>query len=103
MKVYELTPVQQKAFNKLKKAANDCKKLNIGFVNLYGTITPYDKGLICDFGFDTDFEISCIEHGYPSNCISNLGGDSYADDQLLHYFKLTPKGKRVFNQEIDDY
>jgi len=98
--VYDLNKDQQKAFNSLKRVANKCVKLKIGFVNLYGHITAFDKNMIAGFDVDADYELSCKEYGYPSNYIDNLGGDSYADDQSLHSFKLTPKGKKVFNSEL---
>ncbi len=100
MDVYELNKEQEAAFKQLVKAANKCKKLNIGFVNLYGRETAFDKSLIASFDVDAHFEIDCITYGYPSNYLV-LGGDSYADDQLLHSFKLTEKGRKVFNKEFN--
>jgi len=97
--VYDLNKEQQKAFNALKRAADKCNKINIGFVNLYGSITAFDKSMISDFDVDADFELDCMEYGYPSNQIDNLGGCSYADDQNLHSFKLTSKGSKIFNSE----
>lgn len=99
MEIYKLNKEQQAAFNALKKAANKCHKLNIGFVNVYGAIYPFDQGIIKRFDVDANHEVPCSEYGYPSNCIDNLGGDSYADDQNIHSFSLTEKGKRIFSEE----
>lgn len=93
MEIYELNKEQQKAFNKLKKAADECNKLKIGFINKNGSI-------IADFDVDANYEIECITYGYPYNNINNLGGSSYADDQNLHSFKLTTKGRKVFEAEF---
>jgi len=101
MDIYQLTKEQQSAFNELKRAANKCQKLKIGFVNLYGTITAFDTALIERFDVDANHEVDCGEYGYPSNSINNLGGDSYADDQNLHSFKLTNKGRKVFKEETE--
>ncbi len=100
MDVYQLNREQQKAFNALRRAANKCAKLNIGFVNLYGSVTAFDNDLIEAFGVDANYEISCMEHGYPPNYINNLGGDSFADDQYIHSFKLTDKGRKVHQNEM---
>jgi len=101
MKIFELTKKQQDAFDELKKAANKCTRLNIGFVNVYGSIITFDNGLIAGFGVDSNYEVPCGEYDYPPNQIDNLGGDSYADDQISHSFKLTPKGKKIFYSESD--
>jgi len=100
MDIYQLTKEQQSAFNALKRAANKCEKLNIGFVNIYGTINAFDRELIERFDVDAKHEVDCGKYGYPSNTIDNLGGDSYADDQLLHSFKLTEKGRKIFQEEL---
>ncbi len=86
MDVYQLTKTQQAAFNALKRAADKCQKLNIGFVNIYGSIVAFDNSMIAGFGVDCNYEVNCAEHHYPPNSIENLGGDSYADDQNLHSF-----------------
>ena len=99
MEIYQLTKKQQAAFNALKKAADKCNNLNIGFVNLYGSITAYDKSIISAFGVDANLDVPCRDYGYPFNSLNNLGGDSYADDQMLHSFKLTDKGLKIFNEE----
>lgn len=96
MEIYKLNKEQQKAFNALKRAVNKCEKLNIGFINIYGDITAFDKSIIKDFGVDCNYEIACMKYGYPSNTINNLGGDSYADDQSIHSFELTDKGRLLF-------
>jgi hypothetical protein len=99
MEVYDLTPEQQKAFNKLKKAANECAKLKIGFVNVYGTIHAFDSRLVSRMEVDIEGDVKAIDFGYPHNSLNNLGGDSFADDQGLHSFILTAKGKEVFDVE----
>lgn len=97
--IYKLNKQQQSAFDALKRAANKCNKLNIGFVNIYGSIHPFDKSVISGFNVDSGGDVECKYNGYPINCIDNLGGDSYADDQNLHYFNLTDKGKKIFKED----
>lgn len=41
--VCELTPEQQRAFNRLKKAYKDCEKAGIYFANNYGDLMAFNK------------------------------------------------------------
>jgi hypothetical protein len=101
MEVYDLTPEQQKAFNRLTKAVKDCEKLKIGFVNVYGTIYAFDEKLVSHMDVDIQGDVPAIEFGYPPNSLK-LGGDSHADDQSCHTFILTAKGKKVFTEQNEE-
>ena len=97
--VCELTPEQQKAFNKLKKAYKDCEKLGVYFVNIYGSLTAFDKKKVAGYG-DKDlrpggvYDIELL-HGCPAESfkISN----EWSDD--CHVLGLTPKGKKIYLDE----
>ena len=98
MEIFELNQEQQKAFNDLKKAVAKCRKLNIGFFSVLENEFAYDKSMIADFGIDADYEVDCLTYNYPMNYLE-LGGCSAADDQNCHSFKLTPKGRKIFENE----
>ena len=105
MKVYDLNKKQKEAFNELKRAVAKCKKAKIMFVNNYGTIHAYDSALVNRFDVDTpEADINCEEYGYSNNYLphDSLGGDSYADDQGLHYIFLTEKGREIFKEDQEN-
>lgn len=102
----DLEKEQQLAFNRLKKAYRDCKKLRINLVNQYGTLHAYNGKLIEDFGDD---EIK--PHGNPvyytdvirkfigtSNIISNIDVGR-ADDAGEWMMGLTDEGLKIYNDE----
>lgn len=43
--VCKLTPEQQRAFNRLKKAYKDCAKAGIYFANNYGDLMAFKRNL----------------------------------------------------------
>lgn len=99
MKVYELTEPQLKAFKALKVAAKKCNKLKIGFFNVLDTTFAYDRNMIEDMEVDANYDLNCLEYGYPYETMKTIGGCSYADDQRMHSIKLTPKGLKSFDNE----
>ena len=83
--LFKLTHKQQLAFNRLKRAYRDCKKLGVVFYNNYGTIGALDRDKFEDSFYDDDEdEDSIADDG------DNLGNEimtdmtSWADDP--HWF-----------------
>ena|SRR3989344_4118904 len=99
MEIYNLTANQKKAFKKLQSAAKECKKLKIGFFNVLDTTYAFNQDMIETMDVDADFELKCIEYGYPYESMKTIGGCSFADDQGMHSIKLTNKGRKCFNDE----
>lgn len=100
MEIFELTKKQQAAFYDLVYAVERCKKLNIGFFTVLEETFAFNGNLIKSFGVDEHNEVDCAKYGYPSNTLT-LGGCSYADDQNMHSFKLTEKGRKSFLRDRD--
>lgn len=101
IEVCALTPEQEKAFNKLKKAYKECEKKGIFFVNIYGSLSAFDSDLVQDYG---DYIIR------PEGVYEiELGGASYAEyltipDQFSddnHILGLTKKGMDLYLSEED--
>ena len=83
--LFKLTTKQQRAFNKLKKALDDCKKANLFFYNNYGTLGVTDAAKINQYDdVPTDF----VDQYYVNNLNEvKLPCNEWADDK--HYFHLT--------------
>lgn len=95
-RIFDLTPEQQKAFNRLKKAYSDCEKTGIYFFNNYGSLSAVDKNKICGYGDSKYYangvsEISNHEVGEPVNSIKIA--NEWADDE--HYYGLTEDGSKI--------
>ncbi len=106
--LFVLNTEQQKAFNRLKKAYADCKKLKVLLVNQYGTLHAYDNNLVEAFGDDemtpsgnpiyyTDVKDVFIHN---PNFISFVDSGR-ADDEISWMFGLTDKGLEIYNQELE--
>ena len=102
MEIYELNENQLKAFKALKSAANKCYKLKIEFFNVLDTTYAYNRDMIETMDVDANYEIPCLDFGYPYETMKTIGGCSFADDQVLHSIKLTAKGRKVFDAEQSD-
>ena len=96
----DLTPDQQKAFNRLKKAYKDCDKLGILFVNRYSELYAFDSKKISGFGDDR-----ILAEGVEERSVYEItGGNSisivseWCDDDGLHFYGLTSKGVKLFNE-----
>lgn len=98
--VFDLDPEQQRVFNRLKKVMKDCEKTGILLVNRYGCLHGYDSKLIECFGFEHDIS-SCEDHIRVNDLDGGdyvLSPDAFADDNNQHYFGLTKKGSKLFNE-----
>jgi len=103
MGLLDLNTEQQKAFNRLKKAYVDCKKLKVELVNTYGTLQAFDGDLIKDFGDDqmqphgNPIYYTEIVNKYPynSNIIRNVD-PGRADDECMWMIGLTDKGLKIY-------
>lgn len=102
----DLEKDQQLAFNRLKKAYADCKKLKVNLVNEYGTLVAYNGKLVVDFGDDL-----IQPHGNPvyyrdvynkfysnNNQISKIDSGR-ADDESKWMLGLSDKGLEIYNKE----
>ena len=105
MSVTDLNKEQQRAFNRLKKAYNDCQKLGVHFVNRYSSLYAFDSKLICGFG-DMSFHAEGVSE---ISVLDAPGGDSlkianeWSDDDGWHYYGLTQKGHEMyFDDELDE-
>ncbi len=85
--LFELTPDQQRAFNRFKKAVKDCERLGVVFYCVLDNIGAIDGNKFDSFDpYDDEWREGGIEN-FGQNClneISNGGFDSFADDN--HYF-----------------
>jgi hypothetical protein len=109
MEIYELKPDQKKALANLKRAISACSKAKIGFCNVLDTTYVFNKEYIkslqiSDYKSQKEEEghVPCHKYGYTNNSFQTVGGDSFADDQIDHYFVLTEKGKSKFKAELSD-
>ena len=96
--IFDLTPEQQKAFNRLRKAYADCQKAGILFINNYGSLMAVDRDIISGYG-DSTFhaeglsEVSILDAGEPSeNCLKIA--NEWTDDE--HFYGLTQKGHNLY-------
>jgi hypothetical protein len=99
--VCELTPEQQRAFNRLKKAYKDCEKAGIYFANNYGDLMAFNKKLVAGYGdmtmhADGEYEV-VLDNGCPAE--SMRIANEWADD--THVLGLTKKGMKLYLQEED--
>ncbi len=82
---FQLNKKQQAAFNRLKKAYNDCMKLKMGVYNNYGIIGFFDTAKITDYNDNSDKVEAVYDNGQNHhNEIRSVC--SWADD--THYFHL---------------
>lgn len=93
---------QKRAFNRLKKAFEDCKKLNVFFANRYGTLEAYDGDLVCGFS-NNDFlcagAMSIPVYDFHSTGNSFQIPKEWADDDIEQSFVLTHEGAKLFDSE----
>ena len=103
----DLEKEQQLAFNRLKKAYADCKKLKVELINQYGTLYAYNGKLIVDFGDDqmkpngnpvyyTDITDKFIG---TSNIIDGVDSGR-ADDEGMWMMGLSDKGLEIYESEL---
>ena len=103
----ELEKEQQLAFNRLKKAYADCKKLKVELVNQYGTLYAYNGKLVVDFGDDemlpkgNPVYYTDIMDKFTSNSNYINGVDSgRADDEVMWMVGLSDKGLKIYEEEL---
>lgn len=101
--IKELNPEQQKAFNRLKKALQDCKRSGIIFVNNYGDLNAYNgkyvRGMVDSNSTCGENEIPLSGYGaYNSVTIAN----EWADDEGDHVLQLTAAGMKIISNEDHD-
>lgn len=94
--VCELTPEQQRAFNRLKKAYKDCVQTGIYFSNNYGHLMAFNKELVAEYGDTTfrpdgEYEV-VLNGGCPAEYMRIV--NEWADD--THVLGLTEKGMRLY-------
>jgi hypothetical protein len=97
--IFKLTPEQQRAFNRLKKAYADCLKAGVFFYNTYGSLRAVDRSLINGYSDNTAAEGHVSDHVLTdAACHLNIANE-WSDDE--HAFHLTPKGWKLFNEDSD--
>jgi hypothetical protein len=96
--IIELTPEQEKAFKALVRAAKDCKKKGIVFGQVLERIYAWNGRNVERLEVDEKSnELKCFEIGYGAYGFS-LECSSFADDQMMHSFRLTPKGEKLLTE-----
>jgi len=83
MELLELTNEQIKAFKKLKRAFNDCKKKGLSFANLYGHFTAYDSSKIKSIG-DDSVGYDGLEYMSESQYVIRIPHE-WSDDNMFLY------------------
>jgi len=76
MDITELTPKQQKAFNRMKKAYEDCLKENVNFIGWGDSFYAVDRDKIegsTDSPGSSFYKCVSMENLYLKNEISNIG------------------------------
>lgn len=94
---FSLNKEQQKAFNRLVKAYNDCKKLGVYFVDMYGTLYAYDRKLVNDYRDDklrVNSEYPIELHGRTPGLNQLKIPNEWTDDN--HIIGLTKLGYKYF-------
>lgn len=100
-RIFDLTPEQQRAFNRLKKAYADCEKAGILFINNYGSLQAVDKKLICGYS-----DSKVIHTGVAAVDIEDAGeprnrfdiASEWTDDR--HFYELTELGDKLNELEL---
>jgi len=97
MDIFDLTPNQQKAFNRLKKAYKDCQKEGVLFINNYGDLQAVDKKIICGYGDSMMHangvsEVSILEARTSPNSMKIT--NEWTDDE--HFYGLTKLGHKIY-------
>ena len=102
--ILDLNPEQKKAFNRLKRAWNDCKKLNVYFANNYGTLMAYDKKYVeeyCDNMIYAEIESNELDAGDSEIEAHNSFYDSalvsWCDDS--HKIRITEEAIQILKEE----
>lgn len=103
-KVFDLTADQKKKLTALKRAYNACIKANMLPVNIYGSLTFYDKKYVeeysnSDFLSKSDRTFDLEGDSQTSNCLSIV--NEWTDDG--HRILLTEAGLKMLKKEQDDY
>jgi len=97
--VCELSPVQKKKFNSLKKAYAACKKAGIRFDNVYGNLYGVPSEMVADYGDSSMLptgELAIQLNGsYPSGNRIEIPNE-WTDDN--HIMGLTAKGAKAYQQ-----
>lgn len=97
MEIFDLTPDQKKAFNRLKKAYADCEKLGVYFINNYGALGAVDNKIICGYADSKTHakgvsEISVYDAGEVPATLKIA--QEWTDDE--HYYGLTELGHDIY-------
>ncbi|WP_109391854.1 hypothetical protein [Proteus cibi] len=94
----EMTPEQQRAFNRMRKAVKDFKKAGGRFYTVLDSIHGLNGNYVSDITSPADIEQG--EFGTESvfiPSVSNAGFSGFADD--THMIKLTDEGLALLNEE----
>lgn len=83
MKIFELTPTQQRAFNSLVKALKKCEDADLLFYNNYGTLGVCDRKKVKAYN-DEPSEYMNGDINNPNEV--QLPCNEWADD--THYFHV---------------
>ena len=98
--VFDLTPLQKEKLKELEKAYKACIKAKMLPVNIYGSLTFYDKKFIADYGnehsrFDPDLTVLLVNGSKTTNDFNIV--NEWTDD--MHTILLTPLGRKELNNE----
>ncbi len=97
--VLDITPAQKKKVAALKKAYKECIKSGLLPVNIYGSITFYNKKYVAAYGdrhLHSSFpEDMTIPAETTNNCVNIV--NEWTDDK--HIILLTKEGKALNDQQ----
>lgn len=97
--VCELTAEQKRAFNKLKKAYQECEQVGIYFANCYGELMAFDKELVAGYGDSSMPPDGEYMVELPTGCPAHFMriANEWADD--THVLGLTKRGMELYLSE----
>lgn len=102
----DLEKEQQLAFNRLKKAYADCKKLKVNLVNEYGALVAYNGKLIIGFGDceakpkgNAVYYTDVVDKFIGTTNIIHGVDPGRSDDEIIWMFGLSDEGLKIYNDE----
>lgn len=95
--IKELTPEQTKAFKRLKKAFEDCKRSGIVMFNFYGDLNAYNGKLVNGMSDDERHNSVPVSGNNAYNTLSIP--NEWADDEGIHFLHLTSLGLKYISDE----
>jgi hypothetical protein len=94
--IFDLTEEQIKKFKALEKAYNDCIKANMLPVNIYGSLTFYNKKMIKSYNDDVGGTKVSMDNDSKTPFQFKIPNE-WADDK--HFVCLTKTGQKIYEND----